>query len=144
MNYLMEKWKEIIFIAFVVGVVWTFNSIRVSAIDAKEKADSVSVKFEKQQVEYQQAIKDLSSISKSLMSPNQWLNGYLINHGIDSVDAKKWSLMPRCNEILDSNGVPERTIPCLDESLLPEMGVVNINTGRVCPLDTLWNFNAIH
>lgn len=129
MGRIIEKWKEILFISAVVAAALNFYGLRTYASEAKKKVET-----------FEQTFQNIEQIAKSLQDPHTWLRNYLINYGIDSAHAKKWAVIPRCNEIIDSTGLPQESIPCLQDSLLPECGVIQITTSSgIRVLDTLWN-----
>lgn len=119
---LQEYWKEIFFIVAVVAVV-----NKAMAIDEKVK-------------EHDSTFKEIAQISKSLKDPNKWMLDYLLNHSIDTAQARNWAYMPR-GPLLDSTGKHINNIPFLNKEKLPEIGVMQMYTSdSLISLSTLWNF----
>ena len=133
MNSLIETakdyWKTALFISAVIFVILTFNTIKNTALMA-----------ETDNIRQDATLKELKQITKLLTDPNKWLYDYLINHKIDTANAKVWSYMQK-GAIKDSKGEPVIGIPFLAENKLPEKGIrqMYMKTGLIT-IDTLWVF----
>lgn len=132
MAYLIEKWKELLFIFTVVACAWNFYGLKISAQEASQKV-----------IQFEQTFQMIADIAKDLKDPSSWLRNNLIIHGIDSSKAKLWSQYPQ-GAITDSLNKPVSNIPFLSKEVLPDLGIFkNIsNHGDTLILDTLWDFRV--
>jgi len=125
LKWTMGKYKEIVFIFAIVMIAITFYGYRTEAKDFKE------------------TFSNLESIAKDLKDPNNWLRQYLINHNVDSVKAKTWSLYLK-GALVDSSGTPISGIPYLEKDVMPELGIYKVikDNGEEKTMDTLWDFRS--
>jgi hypothetical protein len=129
----MDRWKEALFIAAVVGVVWRFNGVAADAEEAKT--------IMQQQVDINSKLAALiEDASDKTDEVNTKLKVYLELYGFDDSTAANWATMPRQapHDTL-GNGIPWTPWIETDSALAVGVKCMFNDSGRVL-VDTLWSF----
>jgi hypothetical protein len=129
-NFILNKWNKYKGTVGLVSFLVLSTSFIISAQSTQKKVKSFEQTFEK-----------ISRIAEDLSNPNNWLRQYLLNHNVDSLTAKKWSIMTKINDIIVDKDTLTN-IPYLDPSALPDIGIQLVRKpgGITKTMDTLWNF----